>query len=79
MVRKLVGLFRLILQTAFLIWAVLLLAGQMPSGGGRELFYALHLFPVSAQLLSSTVPVWWPATVVLLLITLRYGRLYCSF
>ena len=70
---------RLLTQAAFLVLSLSVFFGFAADRRVISFYHALHLFPVLAQAPWVMLPPLAGVTVILLLVTLAVGRLYCSF
>ena len=70
---------RLAAQAAFLALSLAVFFGLVRARGVVSLYHALHLFPSLAQLPWLTPPRMGLVTAAVILASLLFGRLYCSF
>ena len=70
---------RLSAQAAFLLFSLSVFFGLIGERHAVAFYHSLHLFPVLSQALRHNRPPMAAATGALLLVSLLFGRLYCSF
>jgi ferredoxin len=68
---------RFSLQLLFFITGIMLLWGHLLPGG--EIYDALHVMPFLAAFFSKALPALWGLTLIILVLPLFLGRLYCSY
>lgn len=74
-----IGKFRAACQALFFIFSVLVVSGFFASRSPAEFFNSLHIFPFLSSMASGTPAAFWPLALLVAVLPLAAGRLYCSF